>query len=145
MGRKTLRGVRVPKSQGKGMTFTRHIAAEDNAATTEQDSVASTQIPSDAFLIGYVLSASMTFDATNQFGRVEVSTSGNYQGDTTDNGNTIATTMLRSFGTSMESSSSHAMSGMRIPFAAGERVHVNTAHTASKGLRFQVTLHFEQR
>lgn len=148
MPRKTNEGVRVPKASVRGQTFTRLLYASDDGATETVDSAATVQLPSDCFLIGVEHVHEFVSSGNNEEYISEVSTSGNFQGSTNGNSDTIhvIASRTREVTTGMYNTAViDSLTGIRIPFAAGERIHLNMYHTASKTLVVRAVLHFEQR
>lgn len=145
MARKVVAGVRTPRTSIKKMTFTRQIYAHVTSADTIVDAAATITIPTDCFLIGITHSIIHSASATGENATSEISTSGNYQGDVNDQPDSLHVIRSQSIAAANVQALNDSISGLRIPFAAGERIYLNVEHVASRVIRCGGVLHFEQR
>lgn len=143
------RGVRTPKTQTKGMTYTRLLTGMDASAETVLDALAQIIVPVDSFIIGIQGVAGTFGTADDNEATFEVSLSGNYAADTNDNADTLM--VLRStldFLTSGKTQMNLACStpaGMKVPVSSGERIYLNLTKITSLTAKAQFVIHLQRR
>lgn len=140
--------VRTPRVSRKGLTYTRTIFAAASGAETEIDAAASIQVPSDSFLVAITGCLNVTGAADTDYGIAELSTSGNFQGLVNEVADTIMLLWdIFKFNVNGMSQGhvALAVSGIKIPFAAGERIFVNIGKTTLRVVQATFTCHFQER
>lgn len=124
--------VRRSRQSAKKFTITRTIVASSTGTNAAQDAVQSILGVEDVFIIAINATLNWQTAAANDGGIVELSFSGNYQADTNDNSDSIMImdTELRllTSGGNQQSINSN-ISGIKIPWYAGDKLYVNVNGT----------------
>lgn len=140
MSRKARRRKAKAKS---GITYTQHMYVENLMTGADQDDVLNVTVHHDANLVGIHYSISPVLTTAGNICRVELSDSGNFQGQTPDNPNTIFMAVFYAEG-AQNIMANEWISNISIPFIAGDRIYVNCAGSDQKGVRISITLFWEQ-
>lgn len=143
------RGVRTPKTQTKGMTYTRLLYGSDGGVATVMDALSQIIVPVDSFIIGIQGVAGTFGTADDNEATWEVSLSGNFQGDVNDNADTLmilrSTLDFLTSGKAQMNVVGNTPAGMRVPVSAGERVYLNGEKITSLEATAQFIIHFQRR
>lgn len=139
----------MPRKRGKlpkGQTYVQTMAGTTVTDGTDQDGVTSVTVHHDAFLVGFTFNMAYVAAVDNEKAKAELSQSANYQADSNDNADTLAILMVQySLLTTgaINSIDRVTKENIRIPFFAGDRVHINQNGSTGLDLYAACTLHWE--
>ena len=117
--------------------YTQYVTVYDHTvgASAEDDAVEVITVHHDAYLMGIELTGMMNFTAADDYYLIELSQSGNFQGWTNDNSDTIMVVMNRAEGTFANGMTSGARTitiRTKIFFRAGDKIYINVGGTPAK-------------
>lgn len=125
--------------------YTQHIFATSAGNGAAQDAIESVIVHHDAYLVGINMDVRCSLAANNDYYIVEVSSSGNYQAETSDQPNTM---MVQAQHYSLATQGAGAVGKnsfvpTKLFFRAGDRIYINQSATSAKTTQIFVTLYWQ--
>ena len=112
---------------------------------TEEDAVATITVHHDGYLMGVHLASRMGYTTNGEYYNIELSKSGNYQADTSDNPDTLAV-QCTSFQLATQGASiawSLSMFRTKIFFRSGEKIYLNCKGSDGRTINAYATLFWQ--
>lgn len=109
----------------------------------DQDAETNVTVHHDATLKAIHYAVDPAFTTTADFCVIELSESGNYQADTSDNPDSLAVVMSSIVGTAANSSKNGSIENLNIPFIAGDKIYINSRGTNTRVVKAMFILVWE--
>jgi len=130
----------------KKQTYRQSIFKLITANASDQDAEAVITVHHDAVLVGIDYAISYQFTTTADYAIVELSESGNFQGQTSDQGESLCVVNVQILGTdAVWGAENGNTSAMRVPFRAGDKIYLNSRGTNARALKCFFILHWEEQ